>query len=176
VGKLVTVLIIAVIIAIIITVLAFIAIAAVAGVATSSSAGLSGPLAAIVGTTAAGVKFAGTLITTLLSVGIIAGGVVGGFYYNTAQVYSTQVDTVTFTPTCDQTINIQKFQHHGSGLCIPSGSLEVDGADRVYGPGGYEMLLEAGQPQPIQAVTKKCSGWRSKFCGKCRTTCTTQYR
>jgi hypothetical protein len=180
VGKLVTAIVIfVVIIAIFIVVVILTAGWGVAAApAFQVPSGLVGA-ATVVSTAATQVVTAVASLGLYLGIGlglvVIGVSVIGGAYYNAAQAYSTQTDTVTFTPTCDQAIEVQKFQHHGSGKCIPSGVTEVDGAERAY-KDGREVLLEAGQPQPIQAVTKKCGGWRSMFCGKCRTTCTTKYR
>ena len=134
------------------------------------SAGFTGTATAI-GTAAVGVGTAWAVIGFA-----VVGGIVGGAYINSNLAYSSAGDdTLLFTPTCDQTITVHKETPGGSGMCIPEGTQEVEGAE-FSTVNGQTRLVKAGTLQPIKAVTTKCNSGRTFFCGSCKTTCTTSFK
>jgi len=115
------------------------------------------------------------IVAAVVGTAIVGLGVIGGAYINSAQMYSAAEDTIVFTPTCDQTIEISKDTPGGSGICVPSGTAEITGPEFTQ-ENGRTFLTKAGIPQPLQAATTKCNGGRSMWCGSCKTTCKTSYR
>jgi hypothetical protein len=110
--------------------------------------------------TLGGAFLVGLLGPLLAGIVIVVGSLVGGAYISSALTYSAGEDTITFTPTCDQEINIIEELSGGEGMCIPSGTVETVG----------------GEPQSIQATISKCTGMRKFMCGKCKLTCSTKYQ
>ena len=90
----------------------------------------------------------------------LVGGIVGGVYINAEMTNFAGKDSITFTPTCDQIVDIEMHSHNAKGNCHPSGTIEV----------------KAGTPQPIQAVITSCKGHRKWFCGKCSLKCSARYK
>ncbi len=99
----------------------------------------------------------GALFTAVVVTSV---AVVGGAFTSSQLAYSAGEDSVTFTPTCDQQLEIREELSNGQGMCVPSGTVDVTG----------------GTPQPIQAQLQKCTGARKYFCGKCSLTCSTKYK
>ncbi len=90
----------------------------------------------------------------------LIGAVVGGMYLSASQSDAGAQDTVTFTPTCNQEINIEK-SGNGKGTCMPQ-----EGT----------MNATAGQPVSVTAMIKECPDGKKYACGKCTLTCTVKYK
>ncbi|HII68877.1 TPA: hypothetical protein HA270_03310 [Candidatus Woesearchaeota archaeon] len=126
----------------------------VAGVAWALGTTIAVPLGfATLELGAVGLSWTSALITALL-----LGGIVGGAYSQSSANYDAEPGTITFTPTCDQIIYVEKHAEGGKSSCMPtSGEIEAVG----------------GQPVEVAAQIKKCS---SLFCGRCSIECAARYR
>ena len=142
------------------------AISGAAAAATSAAAGtIGGAFVTTAGATATG--FFGTIGSaftgglTLLGYGVaIASGLVGGMLLTGAMAYGTGHDTITFTPTCEQTIEIRMSETGGDGLCSPKGDEKV----------------KAGTPVTLKSQMKKCNFLRGMVCAQCSVKCSTSYK
>lgn len=126
-----------------------------AGLAATGFTGAAG----IAGAGAAGIFVAaGTALTTAA---VVAGAVVGGAYIGNSMMFTSEKDTISFTPLCDQTVTItSEFTgDKGSGECMPEGDRELGG----------------GTPFAVTAVVKKCKKW-GFACGSCEQKCETKYK
>jgi len=90
----------------------------------------------------------------------VVGGLVGGILLNGALAYGAGHDSITFTPTCDQTIEIQMSASGGEGVCSPSGKENV----------------KAGMAVSISSQMKKCNFIRGMICIDCSVNCKAKYK
>jgi hypothetical protein len=135
------------------------AIAAAAAAAASASTATSAFITAGAVTTASFWANLGA-VTAIGWTVAITGGLVGGMLLNGALAFDAGQDSITFTPTCEQTINFQMEEDGGDGSCTPSGKETVKG----------------GKAVSIQAQMKKCNFGRAMFCVECTVKCRTQYK
>jgi hypothetical protein len=142
------------------------AAAAAAGTAVASATimGTTGAFITAAGTVATG--FVGTvtaMFTTIAWAGIItaiAGGLVGGMLLNGALAFGAGQDSITFTPTCEQVIEIQMSENGGDGMCTPNG----------------EETVKGGMAVSLSSQMKKCNFARGMFCVDCSVNCKAKYK
>ena len=154
-------------------------LAASAGVAAGTGsvglAGLSFSVTAVgasgvTGVAGAAAAFTNFVITMYVVTALaFVGGTVGGSYLG-ADAYESGETFVTFTPTCDQIIEVTCT---GSGK-LSSGSGNLNG--ETVGKGETkEFTVKAGEPQRLGAMAEKCKKKKYK-CYSCSITCTAVYK
>ena len=136
------------------------AIAAASAAATAASAGTLGSVF-ITGGAAAASFWANLGAVSFAGWGLAVGGaLVGGMLLSGAMAFGAGHDSISFTPTCDQTIDIHLSENGGSGGCSPSGEIQVSG----------------GEPVSIKSQIRKCSFIRGMICIDCSIKCGTRYK
>jgi hypothetical protein len=86
--------------------------------------------------------------------------IIGGLAINLAIGFDAAEDSITFTPSCDQKIDIDKFNDGGSGTCSIEDGREVQG----------------GETLTLQSEIKSCNTLRTLFCGSCKVKCSATYK
>ncbi len=134
------------------------------GIASATIMGTTSAFLTAAGSVATG--FVGTMTAMFTAIGwagiitAIGGGLVGGMLLNGALAFGAGHDSITFTPTCEQTINIQMTESGGDGMCSPSGEENVKG----------------GMAVSLRSQMKKCNFIRGMFCVECSVNCKAKYK